>query len=81
MSSVPTGQFIVLNAAGALVWAVTVGIGGYLFGEALEIIFGNIKHYELEVLGVIVIIGVLVWTLHFYRRKRRRTPPVLPSSV
>jgi len=27
MSPVPTGQFIFLNAAGALVWAVAVGIG------------------------------------------------------
>jgi len=81
MSPVPTGQFIFLNAAGALVWAVAVGIGGYLFGEALEIMIGNIKRYELKVLGAIAIAGALIWTMYFYRRRKRKTSPVPPSSV
>jgi membrane protein DedA with SNARE-associated domain len=72
MSSVPTVEFIFLNAAGALVWAAAVGTGGYLFGSALEILIGNIKHYEIQVLGAIATIGVLIWVIYFYRRRKRK---------
>lgn len=73
MSSVPARQFIPLNAIGALVWAVFVGTGGYLFGSALEILIGDIKRYEVEALLAIAIIGILVWTVHLYRRRKRTT--------
>jgi membrane protein DedA with SNARE-associated domain len=72
MSSVPTVEFIFLNAAGALVWAAAVGTGGYLFGSALEILIGNIKHYEIQILGAIAAIGVLIWVIYFYRRSKRK---------
>jgi membrane protein DedA with SNARE-associated domain len=73
MSSVPTVEFIFLNAAGALVWAAAVGTGGYLFGSALEILIGNIKHYEIQILGAIAAIGVLIWVIYFYCRRKRKT--------
>jgi membrane protein DedA with SNARE-associated domain len=72
MSSVSTAKFIFLNAAGALVWAAAVGTGGYLFGSALEILIGNIKHYEIQILGAIAAIGVLIWVIYFYRRRKRK---------
>lgn len=78
MSSVPTVEFIFLNAAGALVWAAAVGTGGYLFGSALEILIGNIKHYEIQILGAIAAIGVLIWGIYFYRRRKRK--PALIKS-
>jgi membrane protein DedA with SNARE-associated domain len=78
MSSVPTVEFIFLNAAGALVWAAAVGTGGYLFGSALEILIGNIKHYEIQILGAIAAIGVLIWVIYFYRRRKRK--PALIKS-
>jgi len=80
MSSVPTAEFIFLNAAGALVWAAAVGTGGYLFGSALEILIGNIKHYEIQVLGAIATIGVLIWVIYFYRRRKRKLSAVWFSS-
>lgn len=76
MSSVPTVEFIFLNAVGALVWAITVGTGGYLFGSALEILIGNIKHYEIQILGAIAAIGVLIWGIYFYRRRKRKLSAV-----
>lgn len=60
--------FIILNAIGAIVWAIIVGTGGYLFGHALEIIIGDIKHYEFEILSAIAITGLMMWLVHFYRR-------------
>ena len=73
MSAVPTVRFVFLNAAGALIWAITVGIGGYLFGNALEILIGNIKHHQIEVFGVIAALGAGIWIFHIVRRKRYRT--------
>jgi membrane protein DedA with SNARE-associated domain len=69
MGSVPAARFILLNAVGALVWAVTVGAGGYLFGEALEIMIGNIKRYEKIVLVVIAVIGLVIWGIHFLLKR------------
>ena len=79
MSRVPTRKFIFLNVIGALVWAVVVGAGGYLFGNALEIIIGDIKHYEHEALGAIVTVGAMIWAIHFYRRRRHRAGHVKSS--
>jgi membrane protein DedA with SNARE-associated domain len=72
MSSVSTRKFIILDVIAAFVWAVAVGTGGYLFGNILEIILGDIKHYELPILGAIAIIGLLLWALrryHYYRKR------------
>ena len=80
MGSVPTVRFILLNAVGAMVWAVSVGAGGYLFGSALEIVIGNIKHYEIQVLGVIAFVGAIIWAIHFYRRKKNKPIPLISGS-
>ncbi len=44
--SISSSRFLILNMLGASVWAVVVGTMGYLFGHALEVMIGNIKHYE-----------------------------------
>jgi membrane protein DedA with SNARE-associated domain len=80
MSDVPTLKFVFLNAAGALIWAIAVGTGGYLFGNALEIVIGNIKHYEIEVFGVIAGLGVVIWIIHKGRRKRDRMRSLRDSN-
>jgi membrane protein DedA with SNARE-associated domain len=73
MGSIPATQFIFLNTIGALLWATAVGTGGYLFGSALEILIGNIRHYEIQVFGAIAAIGLLIWIFFLYRgRKRKR---------
>ena len=51
---------------------------GYLFGSALGILIGNIKHYEIKILGAIAAIGVLIWAVYFYRCKKR-TPALMKS--
>jgi len=73
MSVVSVKKFIVFNAVGALVWAVTFGFGGYLFGHALEIFVGKIKHYEVRVFAMIAFLGLLVWSVHFYHRRKHKS--------
>jgi len=70
MSPVSPKKFILLNATGALAWAVVVGYGGYLFGHALEILIGKFKHYEVYVFAMIAILGLLMWTVYLYHRRK-----------
>jgi len=80
MSPVPTAQFVFLNVVGALVWAIAVGAGGYLFGSAMEALLGNLKHYEMRILGVIAAAGILIWAIHFYRRRKGRRSLIKSSD-
>jgi len=73
MSPVSVKKFILLNAAGALVWAVAVASDGYFFGRALEVFIGKLKHYEVQVFVMIALLGLLVWTAHFYHRKKHKS--------
>lgn len=80
MSSVSTRTFIILDVTAAFVWAVVVGTGGYLFGHTLEVVFGNIRHYELIIIGAMAIIGLLLWALHRYNSRKRKAARVEVSS-
>lgn len=71
MSSFPTRKFVLLNILGAALWSVIFTAVGYFFGSALETVLGDIKRYELEVMGGIAAAGVILWLWHFYRRKRQ----------
>jgi membrane protein DedA with SNARE-associated domain len=63
----------VLNALGALVWAAAIVSGGYLFGCVFQVYLGKITHYEVRVFAIIALLGIFIWTVHFYHR-RKHTP-------
>jgi membrane protein DedA with SNARE-associated domain len=70
VSTVAVVRFVVFNAIGALVWAIAVAVGGYVFGNALELVMGDLKHYEFRLFGAIAITGIVIWALYFYRGYR-----------
>jgi membrane protein DedA with SNARE-associated domain len=80
MSNVPAPLFVFLNAVGAMVWAMAVGTGGYLFGNALEVFIGDVKHYELQAFGAIAALGAVIWILYITSRRRRRMLSVKASQ-
>jgi membrane protein DedA with SNARE-associated domain len=59
LSRIPAGRFFALNVLSALVWAVVVGMGGYLFGSALVLIVGNLKDLENYILAGIALVGAM----------------------
>jgi membrane protein DedA with SNARE-associated domain len=75
MSSVSTARFAVLNAAGAIIWAVSVGAAGYLFGNALEIFIGDLRRHEMAFFISIAAIGAILWLIHFLRGRRKGKRP------
>lgn len=67
-SDIAPVRFLLLNAIGAALWAVVIGTLGYLFGQTLEVLMGDIRKYELLVVAVLVMIGLIVWLISLKRQ-------------
>lgn len=70
MSDVTTGRYVVLNLIGAALWAVVIGVLGYLCGHVLELILGEIKDLEVPILAGIAVVGGLLIFLHSRRSSK-----------
>lgn len=70
LGHVRPGKYVCLDGISVLAWTVAVGTGGYLFGNVLEIIIGDIKRYELAIMSVIAAVGIVIWAVCYYRRRR-----------
>jgi len=70
MSRIPIPEFVVLNVIGAALWAISIGALGYAFGHGLELILGNIKRYEIGILALIGLSGIVMWMIHMVRSRR-----------
>jgi len=57
LSRIPAGKFFILNFFSALVWAIVIGMMGYLFGSALAMLIGDLKGLENYILVGIAMIG------------------------
>lgn len=77
-SNVPPMRFLLLNMLGASIWSVTIGVLGYLFGDALQIVIGDIKKYELLVFVVIALTGAAIWLI-LVRNKHTANTPSQPT--
>jgi len=74
LSTTPRGKFALLNVLGATLWATTVAGLGYLFGDALERVLGELKHLELPIVIGIAAAGGLWWLVARVRSRRRSQP-------
>lgn len=76
MSEVSYLRFTLLNLIGAAIRATAIGLTGFYFGQAVEALLGDIKHYEVELMASIVAIAILIWVVNTFlqRRKARATP-------
>lgn len=72
-SNVPAGLFLVLNGIGAFAWAAVIGAAGYYFGQALHALLGQIKEYELLVMGLLAGGAFLLWAVRILRWRRRKS--------
>jgi membrane protein DedA with SNARE-associated domain len=50
LSAVPARQFLVLNGIAAAVWSVAFTVLGYVFGQAVEHMLGQLKAFEHKLL-------------------------------
>ncbi|MDD4889727.1 MAG: DedA family protein [Phycisphaerae bacterium] len=91
MGEVKTRRFVILNVIGATVWAVTFGLGGFVFGKAFETYLH--EHYGKGLLGVCGLVFIIWMTRLLIRVRRARKgrealaaagsasePPIPPSE-
>ena len=74
MGRVPAWKFVVYNFIGAAIWAPLIAGLGYLFGSALEAILHDIKRYEIWAALALLLIGGLVYGVHWWRDRAERDP-------
>jgi membrane protein DedA with SNARE-associated domain len=65
-------RFLILNIIGAAVWASVVGTLGYLLGNTVELLMGNIKKYELLLCAILAGVGVSIWLVKWYKKTRSK---------
>jgi membrane protein DedA with SNARE-associated domain len=65
MSGITRSRFIALNIMSGLVWTTAFAAGGYCFGAALEIVLGNLREHEVQLILIIALAGALLWLGRF----------------
>jgi membrane protein DedA with SNARE-associated domain len=71
MSRIGWLQFAALNALGAVLWAPLFVGAGYLLGDVLERLLGDLKAIEHWLFAGLVVVGVALWLAG--RRRERFT--------
>lgn len=74
-------RFAAFNFLGALLWASLIGGLGYAFGEAIEIMLQDAKHYERAAVVAIVGVGLAIWVYRWIRRRRMRARAVRENAA
>jgi membrane protein DedA with SNARE-associated domain len=72
MSDVPFARYLLLNAIGALIWAVTIALLGYSVGQSAEIVLGRAREIEAWLFAGIAATGAIVWLVYLVRTRARR---------
>lgn len=68
---IPRSRFLVLNLIGAIVWAISFGFAGYLFGEAIRLYLSDLSRFEIYILLGLILAGILIWLTTLWRNRRR----------
>jgi membrane protein DedA with SNARE-associated domain len=68
LTSVPALRFLLLNFIAALVWGILITSIGYLFGDAVEALFGRLR-LHIHLLLALAVIAAIVAVVAFASRK------------
>ena len=80
MSNVSAARFALLNFVAAGMWAVTFAGAGYVFGQAVIALVGDIKAYIGYVLLALLILAFGLWLLKLLRRRRENNGGPKPAA-
>jgi len=73
LTSVPALRFMMLNFIAAVVWGIAITAIGYLFGNAVESIFGRLRLHSHLLIALGFVIVVLVLAAFLLRKYWLRT--------
>lgn len=69
LSGIKPWHFIVLNGIGAMIWAITIGIVGYLLGNAIQPMLAAFEKFGTNVFIFMAAILLSTALLVYYRRR------------
>lgn len=75
LTSVPAWRFVILNFIAAVVWGFLITAIGYLFGNAVEAMFGRLRlhvHLIIAIAAIVIMVGALGW---FIRKRLHHITP------
>jgi membrane protein DedA with SNARE-associated domain len=84
VSRVPTWRFTVLNIAGAMLWATSFTMLGFIFGEAVHNLLGPGHHagrWTLIAAGGINVAVALAWAVRYLLRRRKAAAKPAPADA
>ena len=67
LSDVSTKKFVILNIISAAIWAVTLGILGFFFGQAAKAVLHNVRRYEMYIIGGILGVASIIFIINRIR--------------
>lgn len=71
-SGIAPVKFLILNLAGALMWAAAVASLGYLLGRTFSLIIAETHRYELYGAAAIALAGSGIWLWHYVCRSGKK---------
>lgn len=72
LSRIPATRFLLLNALAAVAWGVGVTAVGFVFGNAVEALFGRLDLHIHVLLAILVAIGLAIAAAVLSRKFMRR---------
>ena len=71
LSSIPIRKFFIFSFINTIVWDVIFSSLGYYFGAFMKAHWKGIEHDEFEIMGVILVAGVLAGLILRYRSMKK----------
>ena len=71
ISNIPVLRFVLLNAIGAAIWATSIPVIGYYFGQTAESLLGTRKVYEGRILTILIVGGLVIWLVRYLLARRQ----------
>ncbi len=81
LSSVSLKKFILLNILSAAIWAVTLGVLGFFFGQIMEAVVDDIKKYELIIMGGIFLVASVIYIVKRLRGRKKMKSRLIEAPL
>ncbi len=70
-AGIPRARFFTLNLIGAVIWAISFGYAGFLFGAGFRLVLADFALYETYALFGLALVGVVIWLIALIRSRRK----------
>lgn len=81
VSMINARRFLLFNFIGAVIWSVTVGFLGYLFGEAIALVLEDVERYKYWGILLVVLASAGVWAFFVIRKRLSRKARELTEKL